>query len=125
MICRAEAHSGFGHGGRNRAAVPPRRSGCARLDGDGVTRLVDQDRPLAGHRVRAVRHGDLAADVPSPCRLPRRAVWTPGGSAVVITAWQDETAVRELDGSPRYRDVVDSINETGFLAGEAALQVFT
>ena len=48
-----------------------------------------------------------------------------GESAVVITAWQDETAVRELDGSPRYRDVVDSINETGFLAGEAALQVFT
>jgi heme-degrading monooxygenase HmoA len=43
---------------------------------------------------------------------------------VVITLWEDHAAVDALEASPRYRDTVARISETGFLAGRSLTERF-
>ena len=44
--------------------------------------------------------------------------------AVVLTLWEDEKAVVELEASPLYRQTVEVILGSGFLAMEQSVEVF-
>jgi heme-degrading monooxygenase HmoA len=44
--------------------------------------------------------------------------------AAVFTLWKDEKAVEELEASPLYRQTVEIILGSGFLAGEQSVEVF-
>jgi heme-degrading monooxygenase HmoA len=44
--------------------------------------------------------------------------------AAVLTLWEDEKAVEELEASPLYRQTVEAILGSDFLAGEQSVEVF-
>ena len=44
--------------------------------------------------------------------------------AAVLTFWEDEKAVEELEASPLYRQTVEAILGSGFLAEEQSVEVF-
>ena len=44
--------------------------------------------------------------------------------AGVLTLWEDENAIEELESSPRYQQTVADILEGGFLTGEQSVEVF-
>ncbi len=44
--------------------------------------------------------------------------------AAVLTLWEDEKAVEELEASPLYRQTVEAILGSGFLAMEESVEVF-
>jgi heme-degrading monooxygenase HmoA len=43
---------------------------------------------------------------------------------IVVTFWRNEEAVAQLDRSPWYRETVAAIETTGFLVGDASLEVY-
>jgi heme-degrading monooxygenase HmoA len=44
--------------------------------------------------------------------------------AAVLTLWEDEKAVEELEASPLYRQTVEAIVSSGLLAKEQSVEVF-
>ena len=44
--------------------------------------------------------------------------------AAVLTLWEDEMAVEELEASPLYRQTVEAILDSDFLAREQSVEVF-
>ena len=44
--------------------------------------------------------------------------------AAVLTLWEDEMVVEELEASPLYRQTVEVILGSGFLAGEQSVELF-
>jgi heme-degrading monooxygenase HmoA len=46
-----------------------------------------------------------------------------GSERAVISLWEDVEAVAALDSSPSYRETVDEISATGFLAGGSSVEV--
>jgi heme-degrading monooxygenase HmoA len=44
--------------------------------------------------------------------------------AAVLTIWEDEKAVEELEASPPYRQTVEAILSSGLLAREQSVEVF-
>jgi heme-degrading monooxygenase HmoA len=44
--------------------------------------------------------------------------------AAVLTLWEDAKAVEELEASPLYRQTVEAILDSGFLAMEQSVEVF-
>ena len=46
------------------------------------------------------------------------------GRAAVLTLWEDERAVEELETSPLYQQTVEDILDGGFLTEEQSVEVF-
>jgi heme-degrading monooxygenase HmoA len=44
--------------------------------------------------------------------------------AAVLTLWEDAKAVEELEASPLYRQTVEAILDSGFLAMEQSVEAF-
>jgi heme-degrading monooxygenase HmoA len=44
--------------------------------------------------------------------------------AAVLTLWEDEMAVEELEASPLYRQTVEAILDSDFLAREQSVEIF-
>jgi heme-degrading monooxygenase HmoA len=47
-----------------------------------------------------------------------------GDEVAVISYWRDRAAVDALDGSATYQETVRAIVDTGFLVGDADVQIF-
>lgn len=47
-----------------------------------------------------------------------------GSRCMVITMWDDHSAIAELEGSQKYLETVRQIEEMGFLRGDQSTEVF-